>query len=381
MPRVPLSSARPGMRLAAPISARDGNLLVEEGAVLTPHLLDLLDLWGISSLDVAETGSKAPVERKKAPPPAVNEHKRSLDKIRVKDLGAWIHGEATNMLKEIEHHPSGIDAERLRRVATSIVDESTGTKEMMAALTTVLGFDTYLFAHSVHVAILSVITGIAMGVTRDELHTLATGGLLHDIGMLRVDQRIWQKRGALTDAEFEKIQKHPRFSLDRAEDIVSEYSDTATILLQHHERMDGSGYPDGTQGRLIHPLARIAAVCDTYEAMQAERSYRKKWLPYQVMSHLLVSSTETLDAEVVKAFLRTMSAYPIGSLVRLDSGQVGIVVSANAGSPIRPMVKIFMNLDHQMLERFEYVDLSNDARFIIGPMDPRELGIEPFEVF
>jgi len=115
--------------------------------------------------------------------------------------------------------------------------------------------------------------------------------------------------------------------------------------------------------------------------MQAERAYRKKWLPYQVMSHLLVSSTETLDAEVVKAFLRTMSAYPIGSLVRLDSGQVGIVVSANAGSPIRPMVKIFMNLDHQMLERSEYVDLSNDARFIIGPMDPRELGIEPFEVF
>ncbi|RMH54842.1 MAG: HD-GYP domain-containing protein [Candidatus Hydrogenedentota bacterium] len=383
--RIDLRKAEPGMKLVEAVHTREGNMLVEEGAVLTPHLIDLLDLWGIEEIliEVPEEERREEEERRRRRrrKALLSREARELKKRKIYDLGLWIRAEAKNLLTKIEEPRTAVDAERLKKMAASIVEESSREREIMISLTTILDYDTYLFAHSVHVAVLSVVVGITMGLSKRELFSLAYGGLLIDLGMMKVDKNIWLKRAPLTDEEFELIRQHPIYSVREAEKLVPNDRDAMKIVAQHHERMDGSGYPYGLKGRLIHPLARVVAVCDIYDAMQADRSYRKKFLPYQAMSHLLVSSTETLDAEVVRAFLQTMSAYPIGSFVRLDSGEIGVVISSNPQSPIRPVVKIFRTAEGVELEEPFLVELASDARFITGPVDPGDLGIPPHEVF
>jgi HD-GYP domain-containing protein (c-di-GMP phosphodiesterase class II) len=382
MNQIEVREAKPGMKLAQAVFTRDGSLLVDAGTVLSSHTLDLLDLWGVFLIDVeppqAEPAAAAAVIEK---PAGIDEAAREKNKKRLGDLGLWVRTETRRILTTIQDVRGDIDAERLKQVASSIVDETFNGTEMMVSLTTIFDFDTYLFSHSVHVSILSTVVGISMGLTRKEIGSLATGCLVIDIGMLDIDRKIWDKTTALSDAEFQVVKRHPELGLRAAERLVHGDQDALAIVSQHHERIDGSGYPKRLQGKAIHPLARIAAVCDIYDAMQAPRAYRKKWLPYQVMSHLLVSSTETLDSEVVKVFLRTLSAYPIGSFIRLDTGEVAVVVSSNAQSPIRPVVKVFTGPQGNRLPKPVFIDLIEDRRFIIGPVDPRQVGVTPFEVF
>ncbi len=379
--RLELRSVRPGMILAAPVHTRDGNMLIEKGTVLTAHTLDLIDLWGVYDVEV-EDPAESPLPRPTstaAPSSRDVAEQRERTRRRIGDLGTWVRSEVKQVLTRIHDLRGDIDAERVRQVTTTIVDESIQSRDFMASLTSILDYDTYLFSHSVHVSILSVVVGIAMGMTRKEAHSLAAGSLLLDVGMLEIDRAIWEKPGPLSDNEFETIKRHPELGAARAEALLGDDPDALSIVRQHHERMDGSGYPRRLPARAIAPCARIAAVCDVYNAMQAPRVYRKKWLPYQVMSHLLVSSTETLDADVVKVFLRTLSAYPIGSLVKLDTGEIGVVVSSNRHSPIRPVVKIFLDARGARRAAPSFADLAADPRFIVGPVDPQVLGVQPYD--
>lgn len=388
--KMDINDARPGMKAIKPVLTREGGMLVDAGTVLTPHLLDLFDLWGVLTIDVDGTAGPesdsvpGPAsDGALAPDPPVAEKKQETPdqrKEHIRDLSSWIKGETKRMFTDLLDPKAPVDAERLKNVASTIVDESIKSRDVMASMTTILDYDTYLFSHSVHVAVLSVIVGVTMELETSELRTLALGGLVHDAGMMKIPKEIWLKKAPLTDDEFDIIKNHPVYGERFLERHIDRHPDVLKIVRQHHERMDGSGYPDGRRGRFIHPLARITAVCDVYEAMQASRAYRRKWLPYQVVSHLLVSSTETLDADVVKAFLRTMSAYPIGSLVRLDTGEVGVVVSSNPQSPIRPAVKIFLDKTGTATPNQELIDLGTAKRFIVGPVDPDAIGVRPFEL-
>lgn len=395
MVTVEVRDAVPGLVLAKPVYARDGSMLLEAGTELDSHTIDLLDLWGIDRI-AAESpmprggGVASPIRydgpaRSAAPPgridPRFEEDRRELDKARVAEVGRRLHEETKRTLETVGAGRSDIDGPRLKQVAGQVIEETLRAQDTMLALTTVLDYDTYLFSHCAHVSILGVVIGLAMGVSRTELASLASGGLLVDIGMTRIDPAIWGKKGPLSDEEFQQIKRHPVLALSEAEKLLGNDSDALKIIMQHHERMDGSGYPRKLTGAAIHPLSRIIAVCDIYEAMQAPRTYRRTWLPHQVMNHLLVSSTETLDADVVKVFLRTMAAYPIGSFARLDNGDIGVVVSANRNSPIRPVVKVFRDGQGNLKKPAVFVDLAVTKRFIVGPVDPRSLGTTPFEAF
>ncbi len=397
MVTVEVRDAVPGLVLAKAVYAADGSLLLEAGTELDSHTIDLLDLWGISHIAAEAATPRAgavasPLRfagpTRSAVPAAVvrqdprwDPDRRVRDKERAADVGRRLNEETKRTLETVGAGRGDIDGPRLKQVAAQVIEEAMRAQETMLALTTVLDYDTYLFSHCAHVSILSVVMGLAMGVSRAELGSLASGGLLVDIGMTRIDPSIWGKKGPLTDEEFTEIKKHPVLALPEAERLLGNDHDALKIIVQHHERMDGSGYPRKLGASSIHPLARIVAVCDVYEAMQAPRTYRRTWLPHQVMNHLLVSSTETLDAEVVKVFLRTMAAYPIGSFARLDNGDIGVVVSANRNSPIRPVVKVFRDALGAPKTPSEFVDLATTKRFIVGPVDPRALGTTSFEAY
>lgn len=378
MRTVEIPDAREGMKLAQPVYTRNGNLLIDVGSMLSAHMLDLLDLWGIFSVQIDDTEDILPGG---APGEAPVSDPREHSKTRVRDMNMRMRSEVQKFMTNVHKNSSGVDIEKIKALAASMVTEALESPEMMLSLTSIHNFDTYLFSHSMHVAILGAIVGIGMELSSAEIHSIAMGAMLIDVGMLEIDPQISNKEGPLTDAEFDRIKSHPVIGLKMAAPYCQDDNAALRIVVEHHERLDGSGYPRTLNVKTIHPLAKIVAVCDIYDAMQAPKRYRKKWLPHQVMSHLLVSSTETLDADVVKVFLRTMSSYPIGSFVRMDTGHVGVVVSANRASPIRPVVKFFMGPTGEHLEKSVFIDLTDHKGFIAGPVDPRELGVSAFEMF
>jgi HD-GYP domain-containing protein (c-di-GMP phosphodiesterase class II) len=254
----------------------------------------------------------------------------------------------------------------LRRMIIQLVDTGLSNKQVLSALTSLSSFDDYLLAHAVTTTVYSILTGYMMGLSQNELYELGEACLLHDIGMSRVPSSIWQKPAVLARDEMFDIQKHTIYGADILHEIKGVSFTAELVAYQHHERHDGSGYPKGRKGISIGEYARIVGIVDVYAAMTADRPYREKMLGYDAMNHILASSSSLFDPNVVKAFLRSMALYPIGSLVELSNGSTGIVVAANALFPYRPHVKI--TRDEKGIEAGEDGD-------IIDLLSAKELGI------
>lgn len=386
--KIPLAEAAVGQVVAAPVVSTSGQVLIEEGAILTRQLLDLLDLWGIADISVRETAVaatfRAPAaapSRRRAEPFRYDERRVAASKEAIKAIHRQAKSLAEQILVRVRADRPGASPEELRKIALALVDESIDAREVGAAILHLRAFDDYLFAHSVNVSVLSVLVGHAMGLSRTELHALAAGGLVHDAGMARIAREIWDKDGPLTEAEYAEVKRHPVLGAEALKGAIEGIPEIGPIVLQHHERLDGSGYPNGLRGDAIHPLARIAAVCDVYDAMRGERRYRPKFLPYDAMAHVMQASSSTLDPDVVRAFVRYLSIYPIGSFVLLNTGEIGVVLASNEFSPVRPVVKVFRDVKGEVFRNPKVADLSEDRRYIVSAVDPERLGVDGFQAY
>lgn len=196
----------------------------------------------------------------------------------------------------------------------------------------------YLFLHSVNVGLFSIVLGKAMGLCRDELCILGMGGLLHDVGKIHIAKSIIEKKGALTEQEFLEIKKHPLFGYEilKAENTMDER--VRLIALQHHERYAGHGYPNNIKGEKIHPLSRIVAVADVYDALITDRVYRPRLAPAKAMKIVIDGVDIQFDGQVIEAFKRITVPYVIGKLVGLSNGLRGMVMRLNAANLARPVV-------------------------------------------
>ena len=228
----------------------------------------------------------------------------------------------------------------LRKMIESLVNTGLSNNQVLSALTSLSHYDDFLLAHAVSTTVYSILTGYMMGLSQPELYELAEATLLHDIGMCRIPRKVWMKPRRLTIDEQITIQKHTLLGADCLHDIrgISFMSEMAAY--QHHERYDGSGYPKGRKNLAITEYARIIALVDVYAAMTSPRPYRARILGYNAMKYIITSSSSLFDPYVVKAFLRCMALYPIGSMVELSDGSTGIVVASNPLFPYRPHVKI-----------------------------------------
>ena len=228
---------------------------------------------------------------------------------------------------------------------------------------------TYLYTLSVNVTILSIITGISMGYGHHRLIPLATGALLHDIGMVRVPNYITEKSGSLTTDEYNRIKTHPLHGYRIVIRELDLGNEIANVVLQHHEAYDGSGYPRKLKGDDISVYARIVSICDVYAAMTKKRSYRDEHLSYSAMKNILGGSSRKFDPEIVKVFLDNMAIYPVGSMVQLNNGVMAKVVSANSEFPLRPRVSVVIDEFGEKGEAEKIIDLQETKDlFITKPL-------------
>lgn len=200
--------------------------------------------------------------------------------------------------------------------------------------------DEYLYDHCVKVALLSMAIGSQVGLDRNHIVSLGLGGLLQDIGMLRVPASIRLAARPLSELEVEQVQQHPLYSLEMLADVRGIPQTIKYIIYQSHERMNGQGYPRGRHGRQIHELAKIVGVADAYAAMTSKREHRPAMSPYDAVKTLLHEGRENKhDRIVLRALLDTVSLFPIGSCVSLSDGSVARVLRAVPEFHTRPVVE------------------------------------------
>jgi len=234
----------------------------------------------------------------------------------------------------------------------------------------------YLLAHSLNTMILNIIIGHCLKYTSTQLRTLALGGLFHDVGMFKIPKHIREKERALTDSDIKLIKAHTVHSY-RLILAISDFDPAVALCgFQHHENWNGTGYPQKLAGDKIHIFARITAVSQAYSAMIKKRAYRSEKISHNVMKEILKGTEKNFDPAIVKIFLDTMAIFPIGSVLQLSNGKIGIVVAANPGSPLQPVVKIIFDEQRKRLQIPEIIDLKNEPNIKIEKIfDPKQLGI------
>ena len=222
----------------------------------------------------------------------------------------------------------------------------------------------YLPKHIVNVCILSLTVGLQMKLNKSKLHTLGIAAILKDVGMLTVREITKQPR-ALSREEHEEVKKHTSISAEFASKIGDAYNTIKEIIEQHHERMNGRGYPLGLKTNEINDYAKIIGLADTYEAMTHNRAFREAKMPHQVIREIIDSLKPLFEPEIIKALIDKISIYPIGSFVKLNNGYIAKVVSSNTDSPLRPMVLVLLDSYGNHVSEPKMLDLSKEDSFYI----------------
>ncbi|KJR46741.1 HD-hydrolase domain [Desulfosporosinus sp. I2] len=229
------------------------------------------------------------------------------------------------------------------------------------------------FGHSVNVALLAAMMGMRLGYKEKRLKYLTLGALLHDIGKLRVPKEILNKPDSLTDDEFAIMKQHPQLGVEMLKNTRLLPSVTATVE-EHHERWNGKGYPYGLQGKNIHLDAQIVAVTDVFEALTADRPYRKGLPPYHALEMILAWSGKDFNPKVVQAFRESLILYPENAIVTLNTREMGVIVAVPLQLPTRPLIRLLFDSNGRFLNKETYVDLMQDLTRFIRRVEFKEVG-------
>ncbi len=245
------------------------------------------------------------------------------------------------------------------------------------ALSMLKDYDNYTFTHSVNVSVLSLAVGRACNLSEERLRVLGLGGLLHDLGKLKIDVKIITKPGRLTESEFDEIKMHPGFGAEIITEMEGVTQEVMDIVLCHHTRFDRTGYPDIEDNRQLSNLVDMTAIADSYDAMTTLRSYQRPFTPRGAINRLKEVAGSFLNPEYVTMFIDSLGPYPVGSLVRLDSNEIGLVIKVDAKDPSLADIKLIFDAAGNQVQEQQYLDIRPDQpRRIIAEVDPASKGLE-----
>jgi HD-GYP domain-containing protein (c-di-GMP phosphodiesterase class II) len=357
---LPTRSCAPGMRLARAIFNEDGIVLLGAQVELTQNLIDRLLQYGIDFIYIEDKDT----DDVRISDPITDETRiRSMNEIKNSFKGLT---EVSNS-KMVARNP--IMARSFTRILEMIIDDLKGSDGTLMMLTNLNVMNNYLYQHSLNVTLYTIMLGIIHGYSKNDLMTLGIGCLLHDIGKTRIRQELLNKKGLLTPDEFKEIQTHTThgFQILKNEPGIPLLS--AHCALQHHERLDGSGYPRGIKGDEIHDYAKWIAICDSFDAMTTHRPHRYAMLPHQAMEVLYGCAGRLYDRQKVVLFRDNIAIYPLGITVKLNTGEKGVVVNINPNYPHRPVIRVLQDPDGQRPSDLYEIDLSQKLTIMIEQVE------------
>lgn len=258
------------------------------------------------------------------------------------------HKEIVGLVQEIEtalQSNEELDMPRIKQTIEYMIRSIERNPDAYVWLTRIKSFSAYAYNHSLSVSVWATAFGRQLELNEQSLNDVAVGSLLMDVGMTRVPKGILQKTSRLTHDEWEIVKTHVRQSIDMLKDTAGVTPEIVQLIATHHERLDGSGYPRGLREKAIPLLGQIAGIVDFYTAITLPRPFMKAVSPSAALQLLYKQRDEYFNEKLVTSFIQTLSTYPTGSLVELNTGEVGIVSSQNPGWLLRP--KIILLLDPQ----------------------------------
>ncbi|MBA1334214.1 MAG: Metal-dependent phosphohydrolase [Firmicutes bacterium] len=340
MRRISVDKIITGMRLSKSINLIDGRMLLSKGMPLKESYIDKLKNLGIYQVYIDdEISSDLHVDD------VISEETRFHARVQVKKL-----------MEDISSS-GAIDLCPIGDTVNTIIDELIYNKNIMVNLDDVRSVDDYTFSHSVNVCVLSIITGINLGYNQTRIKEMGMGALLHDIGKTKVSNEIIKKPGFLHPVEMEEMKKHAEYGHEILKSFPEIGYTSRFVVLAHHERCDGSGYPLGLKGEETHEFVKVVAVADVFDALTSDRIYRRRVERQEAVEYLTSMSGKLFDCDIVKAFIRSVPVYPIGTIVELSTGQKAIVLDNNRDFPTRPRVRIIEDEKRNRVQKCDVIDL------------------------
>jgi putative nucleotidyltransferase with HDIG domain len=219
----------------------------------------------------------------------------------------------------------------------------------------------YTLTHSINVCILALTFGRHMKLNRADLELLGLGALLHDIGKLKVPSEVLDKPGRLTPEEYEIMKIHPTegYKILHVDELMP--SESLEIVLHHHERINGNGYPDQLHGDHISLITKMSSIVDVYDAITSDRCYHDGISPYKALQNIYKWAKNDFDKQLVEEFMSCMGIYPVGTIVELNDAQVGIVLSATEKTRLRPVILLVKDRKEQFYKQRKVFNLSSQT--------------------
>ncbi|MHB8065171.1 MAG: HD-GYP domain-containing protein [Ruminiclostridium sp.] len=345
--KVNINDLKTGMILGEDVLC-DGNLLLSKGMVVKSNYITKLMSRGVSKLTVLAD-------------------KRYYDDIflnPVEKFYAQAYEDIAIIIKKLKEEDE-LSISLVIPIVEKILEAVFLNPGSILSLTGFRGQGDYNYAHSLDVCIYSLITAKVINLSFEDAVILGMGALLHDIGKVRITDDILLKQDRLSTGEYEQVKKHSEYGYDILRRYPQINYKIMQIVLQHHERCDGSGYPKQLKGKEINMLSKIVAIADIYDALTSDRVYNKKILPHEAAEYLLCISNTLIDSQITKVFINNIAIYPKGCQVLLNTNEVAIVLDSNSKMPLRPLLKIITDRDRNPLIMPYEFDLQKNSRVLI----------------
>ncbi|KAF0197654.1 MAG: metal dependent phosphohydrolase [Bacillota bacterium] len=356
MRKIPVAALKPGMKVARPIYGSSGYVLIQQNVVLSRRYIEQLRQLGVPSLYIDDG---------------------LLDGYQIDDVVTDVTrmnaiSRVRDLVTDLEQpNPASRIMLRTKEVARNvdqIVSELMSQPDLMVNLIDIRLEDDYLFGHSVNVCVLSLITGISAGLNNKQLVHLGVGAILHDVGKGVLPRNILYKPGPLTNTEFSVVKTHT----SEGYSILRDMTHARDVAHEHHERYDGSGYPNGKKGDAISYNAQIASVCDVFDAVTSDRVYRAAYPIHEAVELIAGSGNQAFSLTLIQKFLENIAAYPTGSIIELSDGRIGIVIDTPRGFCQYPRVKLLYDQDTQPVTTPIEVHTLDDPSLIVKRVLPEQ---------
>ncbi|HWO97466.1 MAG TPA: HD-GYP domain-containing protein [Bacillus sp. (in: firmicutes)] len=352
--KVPVNRLIEGYRLLENVVVNHDQVIIHKNSMLTNELIRVLQAYLIKAVEI-ETNDISPEQSPGASDEGVTDKQgQKLSLI-------------SHYLKVIEEYKKMylswrrggiIQISQVRELLLPLLTNVNQNENQIFLLHHFSNKEEYMYQHPVAVSLIANLIGRQTGLTKGECIQLSIAGFLIDCGMCKINPSIILKKGALLPDEYEEIKRHPIYSYEMIKNIPTLNHESKLAVLQHHERLDGSGYPFKISQTKIHPFSQILAVADVYHAMTSERVYRKKQSPFKVLEEMMQDSFGKFDIQYIDTLIRSISNFSIGTKVRLTNNKTGEIVFINPQNPIRPLIR--MDEDHEFINLLQHLDLYID---------------------
>lgn len=347
MRRITIDRLEPGMMIARNVLTADGRILLTKNSILNSNYIAKLRGMGLGSLYIKDNLSDIEI------PEAISTQVRSA-------VSSALKNTMNNFVNQ-----KIIDIAMMQKCVKLLIEDIMSNRNILIHLEDIRIYSDYLLFHSMNVAVFSIMTGLSMGYGEGTLSELALGALLHDIGMVAIDPSILYKPGELNTEEINKIKQHPEIGFNVLRSYREISTTAAHISYQHHERVDGSGYPRKFIGKQILEFGKIAAVADTFDAVISDRPYAKGYSTTDGVIVLRKLAGSYFDPEMVEAFVANIAPYPIDSVVLLNTGETVIVTDVCKTYPQHPVVRVIMDKNGSIATAPQHIDIHQNREISI----------------